>query len=53
MIFLTILLLIQVGFKEEAKLKDELGFGKDLIVYPFNYDMNFIEKVKEPRKKFI
>lgn len=46
-------LLINEGFKKEGELKNELGFGKDLIVYSFCYKEEIINKVNEQRKKFI
>jgi hypothetical protein len=45
--------LLAEGFTKEAELKDELGFGKDLVIYSLSYTKEFIEKVKEQRKKFV
>jgi hypothetical protein len=45
--------LLAEGFTKEAELKDELGFGKDLVIYSLSYTKEFLEKVKEQRKKFI
>jgi hypothetical protein len=45
--------LLEKGFKKEAELKNELGFGKDLVIYSLGYTQDFIKKVKEQRKKFI
>jgi hypothetical protein len=33
-------------------LKNELGFGKDLIIYSLCYSEEFIKKVKKQRGKF-
>lgn len=45
--------LLEEGFAKEGELKNELGFGKDLVIYSLDYTQEFIEKVKEQRKKFI
>jgi hypothetical protein len=45
--------LFEKGFKEEASLQDELGFGKNLKIYSLGYTQDFVEKAKEQRKKFV
>lgn len=45
--------ILKAGFRKEAELKDELSFGKDLIIYSLNYSKDFIDKAKEQRKKFV
>lgn len=45
--------LLEEGFAKEGELKDELGFGKDLVIYSLSYTKEFIEKVEEQRKEFI
>ncbi len=39
-------------FNVEAKLKDEAGFGNDLIIYSLGYEREFIKTVEEQRNKF-
>jgi len=46
-------LLINEGFKKEGELKNELGFGKDLVIYSLYYSKDYINKINEQRKKFI
>jgi len=43
---------LEKGFKKEGELKNELGFGKDLIIYSLYYSEEFIKKVKKQRGKF-
>ena len=45
--------LLEEGFIKEAELKNELGLGKDLMIYSLSYTKEFIEKVEEERKKFL
>ncbi|MGB9855966.1 MAG: PqqD family protein [Caldisericum exile] len=45
--------ILKAGFRKEAELKDEIGFGKDLTIYSLNYGKDFLDRVKEQRKKFI
>jgi hypothetical protein len=46
-------LLLQEGFNREGELKNELGFGNDLVIYSFNYAQEFIERANSQRKKFL
>jgi len=44
---------LRVGFVKEAELKDELGFGKNLVIYSLGYSQDFIDKAKGQRSKFV
>lgn len=43
-------LLTNEGFVNEARLKDELGFGEDMVVWSYLYPQNFIDEVNKQRK---
>lgn len=45
--------LLEEGFVKEGELKNELGFGKDLVIYSLSYAKEFIEKVEKQRKEFV
>lgn len=43
-------LLTNERFVKEAKLKDELGFGEDMVIWSYRYPQDFIDEVNRQRK---